>query len=371
MRPISDTDERHLKRALDLAEGGRGLVHPNPVVGCVLVRDGKVVGEGFHPTHGGPHAEIVALEAAGERARGGTAYVSLEPCAHAGKTPPCTEALRDAGVRRVVYAAGDPGPGSGGGARLRAWGLEVTGPTSAEDEVARQNAAFFRIHRDGLPYVALKLALSLDGRIAAAPGQRTALTGAAAGRRVHALRREFDGILVGTTTAVVDDPLLTVRDDAPVPRPPARVLLDRIASISPEARVFRDVDSVPVHLFVGPESSSARRDALSNAGARVHVVPTVSGGLDLPAVLDVLWQSDIRAVLCEGGGELGAALLRQDLVQRLYLFLAPRVLGPSGVLGFPDVRAFADPEGWTPHADVETLGADVLITYDYRGSDRP
>jgi diaminohydroxyphosphoribosylaminopyrimidine deaminase/5-amino-6-(5-phosphoribosylamino)uracil reductase len=353
-----------------LAEKGRGRVHPNPVVGCVLVRDGEVVGEGFHQSYGGPHAEVIALDAASERARGGTAYVSLEPCDHSGKTPPCTEALRDAGVRRVVYAAADPGPGNGGGAKLRAWGLDVVGPTSAEAEVVRQNRAFFRVQKDGLPYVALKLAMSLDGRIAAEPGQRTTLTGPTAGRRVHALRREFDGILVGTTTATVDDPFLTVRDDDPVPRPPARILIDRTASLSPEARVFRDADSVPVHLFVAPESLPARREALSAVGARVHVVPTGGGGLDLAAVLDVLWRLEVRTILCEGGGVLGAALLREGLVQRLYLFLSPRVLGPAAVAAFPDARAFPDPEGWTPHPGVETFGSDVLITYDYRGSDQ-
>lgn len=363
MAPASALDDRDLellRRAADLGERGRGFTHPNPVVGCLVVRDGRVVGRGFHEEYGGPHAEVLALADAGERCRGATAYVSLEPCAHEGRTGPCTVALREAGIRRVVFGARDPGPGRGGADALRAWGVEVLGPGFDDREARARNPAFHRVHGQGRPFVALKLSMSLDARIARGPGQRTAITGPEANARVHRLRREFDGILVGAGTARADDPLLTVRDGLPVPRPPARIVVDSRLTLTPDARLFTDPS--PVHVFCGSEAPGERATALEAAGARVHRVATGREGLDTGAVLSVLWDQGIRAILCEGGGRLGAGLLADGRVQRLYLFLAPAVLGDGGVPAFP--LSAGPPGDWTASGPVETFGRDALIVWD-------
>lgn len=359
---VDEGDLEFLREAVALAERGRGRTHPNPVVGCVLVRDGQVVGRGFHAEYGGPHAEVNAIGDAGARTSGSTAYVSLEPCDHEGLTGPCTKALHQAGVTRVVFGARDPGPGRGGAAHLRDMGVRVDGPVLSPREARHRNPAFFRIHGEGRPYVALKLAMSLDGRIARAPGHRTAITGPEAAAHVHGLRREFDGILVGADTARTDDPLLTVRDGAPVPRPPARVILDSGLRLSPRSRLF--TEAAPVELFCGMDPPSDRHEALAAAGARVHQVPRTPTGLDLSAVLEELWNLGIRAVLCEGGGRLAASLLSGDLVQRLYLFLSPVVLGSEGVPAFPMAAEELVPGDWTPLTPVETFGPDVLVTWD-------
>ena len=233
------TDRELLDRARVLAHKGWGHVQPNPMVGCVLVRDGVVVGEGYHREFGGPHAEIVALEAARTHAEGATAYVSLEPCNHEGKTPPCSEALIHAGIRRVVFGASDPGTASGGGGeRMRAAGVEVVGPLWSDREARAENPAFHHGAAKAVPYVALKLAMSLDGKIAAAPGRRSRITGPEAEREVHRLRTGFDALSVGAGTIRVDNPRLTVRLVPPGRRPPRRLLIDPRAELSGDASVL-------------------------------------------------------------------------------------------------------------------------------------
>jgi diaminohydroxyphosphoribosylaminopyrimidine deaminase / 5-amino-6-(5-phosphoribosylamino)uracil reductase len=326
-------DARWMQRAIELAWRGWGRVHPNPLVGAVVVRGGVVVGEGWHEHFGEAHAEVNALRAAAEQAHDATLYVTLEPCAHHGKTPPCTDAVLAAGVRRVVIAVGDPNPAAGGGAdRLRAAGVDVL--VGLEEEAARrQNHAFFHQHTRPGPYVALKLALSLDARIAAAPGERTALTGAAALAEVHRLRAGFDAILIGSSTALVDDPLLTVRG-APVRVPPVRVVLDSGLRLPRSSSLVRSVADAPL-LVLSATPDAARRRELERLGVEVEVVPAGPGGLEVAGVLAALSRRRLGALLVEGGGRVAASVLTAGVVRRLHLFYAPRLLGRLAVPAFP------------------------------------
>jgi diaminohydroxyphosphoribosylaminopyrimidine deaminase/5-amino-6-(5-phosphoribosylamino)uracil reductase len=362
---LSAADEAHLERARLLARSGWGRVHPNPLVGCVLVRDGEVVGEGWHGEFGGPHAEVVALEAALGRAEGATGYVTLEPCDHQGKTPPCTQALLRAGVRRVVFGAADPGTASGGGARtLRDAGVEVVGPVWDDATAFAENPAFFHRHRHDTPYVALKLALTLDGRIAAEPGRRTRITGPEADALVHRLRSGFDALLVGAGTARADDPRLTVRL-APHGRvPPRRMVLDPAAGLPPDAALFDEADAVPVHVFARHDAREGDLERLEALGAHVHPVAGEGSRLDLRAVLSVCREIGVDAILCEGGARVAASLLRERLASRLYLLFAHRALGERGLAAFgpaaedlpwDDFHRVLPPEGW---------GHDTLIVLD-------
>ncbi len=361
---LDRSERRFLDAAIAAGRRGWGRVHPNPMVGCVLVRDGEVVAEGVHEEFGGPHAEVNALRSAGEGARGATAYVSLEPCAHEGKTPPCTEALIRAGVRRVVFGAGDPGERSGGGgAVLRAAGVEVVGPVLTDAEAWALNPAFHHHSRGVGPYVALKLAMTLDGKLAAAPGVRTQLTGPAAQEHVHWLRAGFDGIMVGSRTAAVDDPLLTVRGSVTPRRPPSRIVLDTGAGLSPGAALFRESGGPPVIVFVGESADEGRVAGLVDRGADVRRIPVSDRGLDLGAVTSALGESGYRAILCEGGGRLGASLLVSGLARRLYVYLAPRVLGSDGVPAFPG-SGWSGGEGWRLAEAPLALGDDALVVYD-------
>jgi diaminohydroxyphosphoribosylaminopyrimidine deaminase/5-amino-6-(5-phosphoribosylamino)uracil reductase len=356
-------DREHLERAVVLGRRGWGGVHPNPLVGCVLVRDGVVVGEGWHEEFGGPHAETRALEKAGPEAEGATAYVSLEPCRHEGKTPACTGALVASGIRRVVYGAADPGAESGGGgAELRRAGLEVVGPVFDARRAWSENPAFHDRVGARRTHVSLKLALSLDGRIAAGPGERTALTGEAARREVHRLRSGFHGILIGSGTALVDDPLLTVRD-VPLRRPaPVRVLLDSRLRIGPEAALFRDVATTPLWIFCREDAPESRMERLEAAGARVHPVPggEARAGVPLGEVLDRCGTMGLESLLCEGGGRLAAALLEGGNARRFYALLAPLSLGQGGVPGLPHTG----PIRWRPVREPRVLGPDLLLTLD-------
>ncbi len=355
----AEDDRRFMRRAIALAEGGWGRVHPNPLVGAVLVKDGVVVGEGYHTAFGAPHAEIEALRAAGDDARGATAYMSLEPCAHHGKTPPCADALAEAGVARVVYAAEDPTAAAGGADRLRARGVAVEGGVERA-AARRQNAPFFHVVEHARCWVALKYGLSLDARIARREGERTAVTGAEALADAYRLRAGFDALLVGSRTARIDDPLLTARGDVEPIRPPIRVVMDSHARLAPTARLLQTIDAAPVLVLTGKEAPPERRRALERAGAEVLEVPGATNGVDLGSALDVLWDRGIRTVLCEGGARLGTALLRAGVVQRLVLYYAPVLFGEAGVPAFPGA-----PEGPVGRiVDVRSLGRDVRIVVE-------
>ncbi len=365
---LAPADAAHLEWARRIAQEGWGQVHPNPMVGCVLVNEGKVVGEGFHEVFGGPHAEIVALEQALSRAEGATAYVSLEPCNHHGKTPPCAQALVDAGVKRVVFGARDPGASSGGGAEtLRASGLEVVGPVWDEGTARSENPAFFHVARHDRPFVALKLAMSLDARIAAAPGERTRITGTEAEREVHRIRTGFDAVMVGQGTVAADDPRLTPRLVPSGREPVRRILLLSEADLSPDAAVLADVERHPVHVFCLDTTSEVALERLEATGAHVHPVPADpedDGLVDLRAVLSRCHELGMDAVLCEGGADLSANLLRQGLVDRLYLLIAPRALGGAGLPAFADDADAVAWEGYLPACPPVAVGSDTLITLD-------
>lgn len=362
---ITAEDAGYLGRALELGRRGWGQVHPNPLVGCVIVKDGAVVGEGHHAHFGGPHAEIVALEAARSRAEGATAYVSLEPCRHQGKTPPCADALVQAGVGRVVFGAREPGLEEGGGAEvLRGAGVEVLGPVYSDRVGRAENPAFFHRATHETPYVALKLAMSLDGRIAEKPGVRTAVTDTEAQRESHRLRTGFDAVMVGAGTVRADDPRLTPRLVAPGREMPRRILLDAEGSVPSDAAVFEDREQAPVHVFVGTEVSEAAMERLEAAGAHVHPVPETGTGLDLGAVLRVCRELGIGSILCEGGARLAGSLLREGLVQRLYLFVAPVTYGAEGVPAFLPEAGELGWEAFEPAFEPRLFGRDTLIVLD-------
>lgn len=365
---VSPTDLRHLDRARELARLGWGRVHPNPMVGCVLVKEGRIVGEGHHEEFGGPHAEVNALGAARDEAPGATAYVTLEPCNHHGKTPPCAQALLSAGVARVVYGAADPGTVSANGAEtLRSGGVEVVGPVWTDEEARVENPAFFHAARSATPFVALKLAVTLDGCLAAAPGVRTRITGDEADREVHRLRSGFDAIMVGAGTARVDDPSLTVRLAPPGRTPPGRIVLDPEGTLPSTAALFRDAGNVPLHVFTRRNAPEGALERLEDGGALVHPVAGSgrgAGALDLTAVLEVCQALGIGSILCEGGGRLAASLLGERRVHRLYLFIAPFTLGSEGVRAFPpDADAFSWRDFLPPHPPV-LHGRDTLLILD-------
>jgi diaminohydroxyphosphoribosylaminopyrimidine deaminase/5-amino-6-(5-phosphoribosylamino)uracil reductase len=269
-----------------------------------------------------------------------------------------------AGVRRVVFGASDPGEDSRGGADvLRKAGVEVVGPGITERQGVHENPAFFHNARTGTTFVALKLAMTLDARIAARVGERTEITGPAAHRWVQSLRAGHDAVMVGAGTAHVDDPRLTVREDVPLRWHPARIVIDSRATLPDDSRIFDDVDDVPVHVFVRDDAPEDGVRRLEDAGAEVYRVPAGPGGVNLVVVLRICWQRGIKSVLCEGGGLMGSSLLAEGLVQRLYLLLAPRTFGVGGVPAFADL-----PEGtwsrWAPAPPSQALDEDGLVVFD-------
>lgn len=358
-------DITHMRRALDLAEEGWGHVAPNPMVGAVVVRDGTVVGEGYHAEWGGVHAEVAALEAAGELARRAALYVTLEPCRHEGKRGPCTHAILEAGIKRLVYAVADANPDAAGGAAwLRSQGLQVeTGV--CEDEARALNVHHLTSFGRDRPFVTLKYAMSLDARLAAAPGRTTRLTSGAAIQAAHRLRAGHDAVMVGIGTAVADDPELTVREWRAPRRPPVRVVLDSRLRLSAESKLALSAREVPVWVFAGADASWRRESCLAESGVKVLRVRRDSegGGLDLSEALAALWAHDIRSVLCEGGGRLGSALLAAGLVDRFYAFIAPRVLGEPGVLAFQGREGERE---WHI-VDRENLGEVTLLVMSLAG----
>jgi diaminohydroxyphosphoribosylaminopyrimidine deaminase / 5-amino-6-(5-phosphoribosylamino)uracil reductase len=361
--PPKEIDAAMMRRALRLAETGWGRVHPNPLVGAVVVRDGEIVGEGAHREFGGDHAEVEALRAAGDRARGATLYVTLEPCAHHGKTPPCVDAVIAAGVRRVVFAAADPSPEAGGGGeRLVAAGIGVTVGVE-RDTARRQNAAFFGPLERGRPFLALKLAISLDGRIARREGERTRITGPEADAEVQRLRAGFGGIMVGGRTARVDDPVLTARGEVTPRVPPVRIVVSAGAELSAAGRLAETAGAVPVWVVAADDAPADRVAALEARGVRVLGAGgrDDAGHADPRAVLRRLAGEGVRSILCEGGGRLGAALLQADLVDRMYLFHAPVLLGPEGVPAFPGPR----PSRPGRIVEARVLGRDALTIVEW------
>lgn len=329
---FSAVDHGMMARALQLAERGLWTASPNPRVGCVLVRDGEIVGEGWHEKAGEPHAEVHALRAAGERARGATAYVTLEPCAHHGRTPPCANALATAGIARVVGAASDPDRRvSGKGyAILRAAGVEVVEKVLAA-EAAEQLAGYLIRSLMKRPEVTLKLALSSDGRIGRRGHGQVTITGEIARREVQMMRAEADAILIGVGTALEDDPALTVRLPGLENRSPARIVLDRGLKLPETAKLISDTDRVPLYVAIGEGVDLQRKAALERRGVRFIGTDTHDGAIALPELMEDLAALGMATVLVEGGAATASAFLADDLVDRIVLFRGESEIGDDGI----------------------------------------
>ena len=362
----SGEDARHMGHALALAARGLGRVWPNPAVGCVIVRQGRVVGRGWTQPGGRPHAEAVALAQAGAAARGATAHVSLEPCAHHGRTPPCAAALVAAGVARVVSALTDPDPrvSGGGHAMLRAAGVGVTEGVLAAPARVLQAGFLSRVLR-GRPMVTLKLALTLDGRIALADGTSRWITGPEARRAVHRMRADHDAVLVGVGTARADDPDLRVRELG-FGWQPVRVVADSRLRLSPGSRLVAGIDTAPLWLLHAPDAPG--QGAWRDRGARLLACEAASGGgLDPAAMLAALGAAGLTRVLCEGGGQLAASRLAAGLVDRLAVFSAGHVFGAEGLAGVGGLaRAAIGPPGFRL-TGVRQLGGDLLHLWHRAG----
>mgnify|MGYP003871484309 CR=1 FL=1 len=328
-------DERFMRRAIRLAKRGSGRTSPNPVVGAVIVRDGRVVAEGFHERVGGPHAEVNALRRAGDAARGATLYVSLEPCNHYGRTPPCTEAVIGAGIRRVVIGMADPNPKvTGGGAdRLRRAGIDVLVGV-LEEECRRLNQPFIKWITLGRPYVTLKCAATLDGRMATRTGDSRWVTGERSRRLVHELRAAVDAVLVGIGTALADDPLLTARLGRKNVRQPLRIVLDTHGRLPAASQLVKTARQSPVLLACAETVPKEVRERFSFHGVDVVGLPTAEpSGLNLAALLDELGRRSVTSVLVEGGARVHGAFLDGALADDFYFFYAPKILGDA--LGVP------------------------------------
>ncbi len=365
-----------MRSALALARRGLGRVWPNPAVGCVIVaggeRDGaRVVGRGWTQPGGRPHAETEALERAGKAAKGATAYVSLEPCAHHGKTPPCAEALQAAGVARVVVAVADPDPRTAGKgiAALRDAKIETVENVLA-DAATELNAGFFMRLAQGRPLVTLKLASSLDGRIATASGESQWITGARARARTHLMRAEQDAILVGAGTAIADDPQLTCRLPGMAARSPIPIIVDGARRVPESALLFRAARERRTILATRRPDRDTKDSLATLAAAGVEILELpedTPGHVDLAAMLRALGERGLTRVMVEGGGGMGAALLRLGLVDRIAWFRAPILLGGDGVPAIAglELAKLAEAPGFE-RTSVETLGDDLLETYRRR-----
>ncbi|HBV99519.1 MAG: DeoR faimly transcriptional regulator [Peptococcaceae bacterium BICA1-7] len=353
----------YMKMALDLAASAMGRTSPNPMVGAVLVKDGKVVGKGYHARAGTPHAEVVALRDAGEAARGSTLYVTLEPCCHHGRTGPCTEAVIEAGVKKVVAAMTDPNPMVAGKGfdRLREAGLEVEAGIMEED--ARSlNEVFIKYITTGLPFVVMKAAVSLDGKIATRTGDSQWITGPGAREYGHSLRDRYDAVLVGINTVLADNPSLNTR----VPgggRDPVRVVLDSQARTPPEAKIINSSPGAPVIIITTPGAPAGRLAALEEAGARVEIAPAVSGRVDIKAAFAGLARRGITSILIEGGGVVHASALDSGMVDKVVWFIAPLLIGgleAPGPLGGEGPEKLAGATA-LDRVNVSRIGGDILV----------
>jgi diaminohydroxyphosphoribosylaminopyrimidine deaminase / 5-amino-6-(5-phosphoribosylamino)uracil reductase len=364
----TETLDAHMRRALELAEGGRGKVSPNPLVGAVIVRDDEPIGEGFHAELGGFHAERAAIEdcrARGQDPAGATMYVTLEPCAHTGRQPPCTEAILEAGIASVVYASEDPtekASGRGPGI-LRDGGVEVVltnGPEASEARLLNQ--PFRKRARTGRPLVTYKAAMTLDGRVASPTGDSRWISSVESRELVHSWRAECDAVAVGIGTAMADDPLLTARIED-VERQPTRVVFDSGARLPLDSALVTSIDEAPLIVVCAPEAASAGRDGLERAGADVVVTPGRTSRDRLTAALDELGRRQIQDLLVEGGPTLAGSLFDAGEIDQVRLFIAPLMIGAA------DARAVLEgegagriAEGLRPLAtEYEQVGEDLLV----------
>jgi len=332
-----DVDEIFMKEVLRLARRGLGSTSPNPVVGALVVKDGQITGSGYHRKAGAPHAEIEALSMAGERAKGSTLFVNLEPCNHYGRTPPCTKAILESGLRRVVVGIADPNPNvTGDGCKfLRSKGVEVKYGV-LEEECTRLNEVYIKYVKEGKPFVILKGALTLDGWIATKIGDSKWITNEKSRKFAHSLRKKVDAIMVGVETIIADNPLLTpylTRNSAP---DPVRVIADTNLRIPLDSRVFNSGTSALTIIASGSNVSKTKRKGVEGLGARIINCQMRDGRIDLADLLDKLAEMSIGSVLVEGGGTIFGSIIREGLVDKFYIFLAPKILG--GDNGIPFTR---------------------------------
>jgi diaminohydroxyphosphoribosylaminopyrimidine deaminase / 5-amino-6-(5-phosphoribosylamino)uracil reductase len=361
--------EQHLRwmnHAVTLARKGEGRTSPNPPVGAVIVHEGKLVGEGFHPRAGEPHAEVFALHHAGESARGSTIYVTLEPCSHFGKTPPCADALISAGVKTVYVGVSDPNPQVAGRGieRLRAAGIEVyTG--LLEDECRQLIAAFKKHIETGLPYTVYKSAMTLDGNTATESGDSRWVSGSESRQRVHRLRNRVDAILVGVDTVCHDDPLLNTRLDGDSGQDPLRIVVDSHLRIPINSRLFQQ-ESDATTIVATTCRDKDKISALEDVGAEVVILSENEGRVSLPELWRELGKRNIQKLLLEGGATLAGAALKAGLIDQLMLFIAPKLLGgvtQHGILNGASCNLMAEAIRLENH-HFEQVGDDLLITGD-------
>ncbi len=362
---LSDPDIFFMKKALRLAAMGAGMTSPNPLVGAVVVNGGAIAGKGYHREFGGPHAEVNAIANAGSEARSGVLYVTLEPCNHYGHTPPCTKAILDAGIARVVIGMGDPNPGvTGGGAEvLRQAGIEVRAGV-LERECRAINQPFIKYVTTGLPYVTLKSAATLDGFIATSTGESKWITGESARRFAHVIRSRVDGIVVGIGTVIADDPHLTARLPGKKKyRQPIRIVLDTDLRIPPGSRLVQTASSSPVWIVCGPDAPEAREEVLRVAGIRVIRLPAVDGTVDVPGLLKELGQNRISSLLVEGGGHVLGSFIESGYADEFYFFYAPKILAdPEGVSMLSGGPRLKIADCVKAHGiNMRKLGEDLLI----------
>ncbi len=321
-------DQHFMQMALDLAVKGEGFTSPNPLVGAVLVKDGQVVGSGYHEVIGGPHAEVNAIDAAGDRAAGATLYVTLEPCNHTGRTPPCTRKILESGISRVVVAMSDPNAKViGGGLKfLQHNGIPVTQGV-CEKQAQKQNEAFIKYIRTGQPFVIAKCAATLDGRIATRTGDSKWVTGEAARQFVHILRHAVDAIMVGINTVRKDNPSLTTRLDDRQGKDPVRIILDTHLSIVPDARVLQQTSVSETILVAGQGVARSKKTAFEKAGARVIESSLKDNRIDMSALMDQLGELEICSLLIEGGSRVLASAFKAGIVDKVLFFYGPKILG--------------------------------------------
>lgn len=358
---MASQDRAHMRRALASARQGLGRSSPNPAVGAVVVAGGRIVGRGFHQKAGTPHAEVHALRQAGELARGATIYVTLEPCNHQGRTPPCTRAILEAGIRRVVYGASDPNPQAQGGGRFLATrGLQVTGGVLAQ-QCQEEHRFFLTSVRLGRPHVILKTAATLDGRTATASGDSRWVTGPAARQEAHRWRNWCDAICVGAGTACTDDPQLTCRLERG--RNPLRVVVDTSLKLPPTARVINPASTAGCLVACGPQALARRRARLEKEGAEVLLLPAAPGGVDLAALLAELHHRGVISLLLEGGASLAWGFLAAGLVDEVMYFLAPKLIGGASAPGMIGGAGFAQMAQALPLGplSVKKFGEDLCL----------
>ncbi len=359
-------DEDYMRRAIALAKKGEGWVNPNPMVGAVIVKNGRIIGEGYHQKCGEPHAERNALASCTEPPEGAALYVTLEPCCHYGRTPPCTDAILESGIAKVVIGSGDPNPkvAGKGAALLKAAGVDVE-EGFLKEECDRLNPVYFHFIQTGLPYLVLKYAMSLDGKTAAVTGASRWVTGEAARLDVHRLRNRYSGIMAGLGTVLADDPLLTCR--LTNGRNPTRILCDSRLRLPLDSRICRTAKEVPT-IVAATAADGDKKARLEEMGVKVLTIPEKDGMVDLPILMQRLGKLEIDSILLEGGGQLSYSALKAGLVQEVYAYVAPKIFGGAeaktpvegpGVLSPDQAFQFFDPE-------VTALDDDLRLRYRVR-----